>query len=76
MRIHGGWWSVVTRYPRVGLDEVGPAVAFMDGVAGVHDISSASALPVYLETLMAAAPDRGRPVPEDPGAWFAPPAQE
>jgi hypothetical protein len=43
----------------------------MDGIADAHDISSASALPGHLETIMAAAPDRGRPVPANPDAWFA-----
>ncbi|MGK5450823.1 hypothetical protein [Streptomyces radiopugnans] len=71
VRIHGGWWSVITRYPRPSLNEVGPAVVLMDGIADAHDISSAPALPGYLQTIMATAPDRGRPVPADPNARFA-----
>nr|WP_301272180.1 hypothetical protein [Streptomyces asoensis] len=43
----------------------------MDGIVDVHDITPASALPGYLETIMAAAPGRGRRVPDDPNAWFA-----
>ncbi|WP_237310479.1 hypothetical protein [Streptomyces sp. AMCC400023] len=70
VRIHGGWWSLITRYPRAGLNEVGPAVVLMDGIIDAHDISPAPALPGYLETIMAAAPDQGRPVPDEPDAWF------
>ncbi len=70
VRIQGGWWSLITRYPRISLTEEGPAVVLMDGVTGAHDVSTAPILPKHLETITAAAPERGRRVPEDPNARF------
>lgn len=72
LRIHGGWWSLVTRVPRTDIAKDGPTVVIMDGIVDPHDVSTAPGLSGHLETILASAPPEGQRVPDDPDLWFAP----